>query len=89
MIDFIQTFKKDNSFILVDPVMGDHGQLYKTYTPEMCEKMKELVKYADLMTPNLTELVTLVDRPYPVSLPSFDELKEMCEQLKQDHHILL
>ena len=31
--------------------------------------MKELVKYADLMTPNLTELVTLVDRPYPVSLP--------------------
>lgn len=83
VIDFIQTFKKDNSFILVDPVMGDHGQLYKTYTPEMCEKMKELVKYADLMTPNLTELVTLVDRPYPVSLPSFDELKEMCEQLSK------
>ena len=38
VIDFIQTFKKDNSFILVDPVMGDYGQLYKTYTPEMCEK---------------------------------------------------
>ncbi|UTY39313.1 pyridoxamine kinase [Allocoprobacillus halotolerans] len=83
VIDFIQTLKKDHSFILVDPVMGDHGKLYATYTPEMCEKMKELVKYADLMTPNLTELVTLVDRSYPTTLPSFDELKEMCEQLSK------
>lgn len=83
VIDFIKTFKKEGSFILVDPVMGDHGKLYKTYTPVMCEKMKELVQYADLMTPNLTELVTLVGREYPSALPSFEELKEMCEQLSK------
>ena len=69
--------------MLVDPVMGDHGKLYTTYTPEMCAKMKQLVQYADLMTPNLTELVTLVDRPYPTTLPTFDELEEMCQQLSQ------
>lgn len=83
VIDFIKTFKKENSFVLVDPVMGDHGKLYTTYTPEMCMKMKELVKYADLMTPNLTELVTLVDKPYPLKLPTFDELEDMCEQLSK------
>lgn len=83
VIDFIKHFKKDNAFVLVDPVMGDHGRLYTTYTPEMCAKMKELVQYADLMTPNLTELVTLVDRPYPKKLPSFEELNEMCEELSQ------
>lgn len=83
VIDFIQRFKKENSFVLVDPVMGDHGKLYATYTPEMCEKMRELVQYADLMTPNLTELVTLVGKPYPMKLPSFDELKEMCQELSK------
>lgn len=81
VIDFIQTFKKENVFVLVDPVMGDHGQLYATYTPDMCEKMRELVQYADLMTPNLTELVTLVGQPYPTQRPSFHELKSMCEEL--------
>lgn len=83
VIDFIHSFKKENAFVLVDPVMGDHGKLYATYTPEMCAKMKELVQYADLMTPNLTELVTLVDKPYPEKLPSFEELESMCEELSK------
>lgn len=81
VIDFIHTFKKEGAFVLVDPVMGDHGKLYATYTSEMCEKMRELVQYADLMTPNLTELVTLVGKPYPDKIPSFEELKAMCEEL--------
>ena len=76
--------------MLVDPVMGDHGKLYTTYTPEMCAKMKQLVQYADLMTPNLTELVTLVDRPYPTTLPTFGELEECVNNfLNRDHNILL
>lgn len=81
VIDFIKHFKKGKAFVLVDPVMGDHGKLYTTYTKEMCDKMKELVHYADIMTPNLTELVTLVDREYPERLPTFAQLKEMCEEL--------
>lgn len=83
VIDFIKHFKKDNVFVLVDPVMGDHGKLYPTYTPQMCEKMRELVQFADLMTPNLTELVTLVGRTYPSQLPTFNELKDMCEELSK------
>lgn len=91
VIDFIQTFKKNDTFVLVDPVMGDHGQLYTTYTPEMCEKMRELVRYADLMTPNLTELVTLVGQDYPQDIPTFEQLKGMCEQLSNQgpQHIVV
>ncbi len=91
VIDFIRTFKKEKTFVLVDPVMGDHGKLYTTYTPEMCEKMKELVQYADVMTPNLTELVTLVDEPYPSQLPTFEKLSEMCEKLAKQgpQHIVV
>ena len=53
--DFIRTFRDKSEFVLVDPVMGDYGQLYKTYTPQMCRKMKDLVCHADITTPNLTE----------------------------------
>lgn len=81
VIDFIQYFKKSETVILIDPVMGDHGHLYATYTPEMCDKMRELIQYADIMTPNLTELMVLVDRPYSDKIPSFQEIYEMCKIL--------
>lgn len=83
VIDFFKTFKKDNTFVLVDPVMGDHGKLYKTYTPQLCEKMKELVRYADVLTPNLTELCTLVDCEYPKERISIKELEAMCQKLSE------
>ena len=41
VLDFIRHFKTDRNFVIVDPVMGDYGKLYRTYTKEMCEKMKE------------------------------------------------
>ena len=63
--DFIKTFKNTNTKVMVDPVMGDYGRLYSSYTPEICQEMKRLVQYADLLTPNLTEACRLLDRDYP------------------------
>lgn len=81
VIDFIKSFKTESNFVLVDPVMGDNGELYKTYTPDMCEKMKELARYADIITPNLTELCTLLGREYPKRRVTLLELHEMCKEL--------
>ncbi len=91
VIDFIKTFKKDAEFVLVDPVMGDYGKIYKTYTPEMCRKMKELVCYADIITPNLTELCNLLDVSYNEGRFSTDELLQMCRVLsaKGPEHIVV
>lgn len=61
---FIRDFNTDNTIVVVDPVMGDYGSLYPTYTEEICEKMKELVKYADIITPNLTEACILTGIEY-------------------------
>lgn len=83
VIDFFKRFKKEDTFVLVDPVMGDYGKLYKTYTPEMCEKMKELVQYADVLTPNLTELCTLIGCDYPTERVTIKELDHMCQQLSE------
>ncbi len=81
--DFIKSFRGKSEFVLVDPVMGDYGRLYKTYTPQMCRKMKNLVRYADIITPNLTELCTLLDVPYPTDKITLAELEKMCSDLSQ------
>lgn len=81
VIDFIRHFGKKTSFVLIDPVMGDYGRLYSTYTPQMCDKMKELVQYADILTPNLTELCILLDEEYMGSSVTLEQLEDMCERL--------
>ena len=81
VIDFIRTFKKPGVFTLVDPVMGDDGLLYKTYTPALSEKMKGLVRYADILTPNLTELCALTGTEYRDGNFNNTELENLCQQL--------
>lgn len=49
---------------VVDPVMGDGGQKYLTYTDELCAAMGELVNGADVLTPNLTEASILTGIAY-------------------------
>ena len=49
---------------IVDPVMGDGGSKYPTYTDEMCDAMKGLVDGADVLTPNLTEASILTGIAY-------------------------
>ena len=49
---------------IVDPVMGDGGVKYPTYTDELCEAMAGLVDGADVLTPNLTEASILTGIPY-------------------------
>ena len=62
--DFIARFRRPGTLVLVDPVMGDHGKVYRTYTPEMCRLMGELAAGADLITPNLTEAAILLGEDY-------------------------
>ncbi|MCX7842134.1 MAG: pyridoxamine kinase [Clostridia bacterium] len=63
--DIIHEFKsRSGTLAVVDPVMGDHGKLYKTYTREMQDKMRLLVEKADIITPNLTEACFLLGEAY-------------------------
>ena len=78
--DFLRRFKQENTVVVVDPVMGDYGQLYPTYSMELARAMGELVEYADIMTPNLTELCVLTNTPYQEKF-SRDQLYEMCYRL--------
>lgn len=78
---FIKDFRRQETVVLVDPVMGDNGHIYPTYTREMCEEMKKLLAYADIITPNLTEACFITDTPYKESGWKHAELTIMAKQL--------
>lgn len=62
--DFIRYFKREKTMVLIDPTMGDGGRLYRVCSEEICDAMKELLPYADIITPNLTEACLLTDTAY-------------------------
>lgn len=57
-------FGTNNNLFFVDPVMADHGKLYPGFAPEFPERMKELCRHADVITPNVTEACLLTGEAY-------------------------
>jgi len=75
MLDFNCSLK------IVDPVMGDNGVIIKTYTPTMCNTMRDLVSIADIVTPNLTEAYILTGRDYVDGEVNSDTSRELCAKI--------
>lgn len=82
---FIKEFKNEKTAVLIDPVMGDHGQIYDTFTDDMCKKMRELIEFADIITPNLTEACILTGMEFvDDAMGNNDEvIIEMAERLSE------
>lgn len=77
---FLQEFRASNTITVIDPVMGDNGRLYPTYSEALAKQMVTLVPYADILTPNLTEACILTETEYRSDMGK-DELNKMCEAL--------
>ena len=56
---FIDDFKKENTIVVVDPVMADDGNIYKGFDEERINAVCALAKKADIITPNISELCIL------------------------------
>lgn len=82
IFDFINTFRKSNTVVLVDPVMGDNGRLYSAFSNETCKKVCSLARSADIITPNLTELCILTDTDFEV-LNSHCENDDFLERISE------
>ena len=70
-----------NALRVVDPVMADHGQVYPTYSPELCQAMAELACEADILTPNLTEAAIILGREWTGTGISDSEAKGIIDAL--------
>lgn len=58
-----ELLNKDGLFFL-DPVMGDNGKLYPAFNDEYVSLMRDLIKEADIIVPNLTEASLLTNIEY-------------------------
>lgn len=73
-------YYKDIPFIL-DPVMGDNGELYSCFDNSYVNKMKELVKKADAIIPNLTEACLLTGYDYK-NVKNEEDIKSIIAKLR-------
>lgn len=58
-LKFLESFSKENTLVLLDPIMGDNGKLYGFIHENNVNAMRNLAKRADIITPNLTEACIL------------------------------
>lgn len=77
---FLDHFHRPECTALIDPVMGDYGRLYPTYSETLAANMYELVRYADILTPNLTEACILTGTEYREDM-TISQLEDMAGRL--------
>lgn len=75
-------FRGEQTKIIVDPVMGDHGKLYPGMSEKMPQLMKRLCQRADVIVPNQTEAALMLGRPY-LETPNQAELEELMQALRE------
>lgn len=69
-----------NLQLIMDPIMGDHGQFYPGFDQEVAGHLRELIQYAEIVMPNLTEACLILDRPYREDF-SRDDIAEVAHEL--------
>ena len=61
---FLSDFAAEDTRIFIDPVMADRGTLSSGIAPTFPDKMRELCRHADILTPNVTEACLLTGTEY-------------------------
>ena len=77
--EFLTRFKTKRTKVLVDPVMGDYGKLYPTYTQELAGRMHELLRFADLLLQAIK--CRLQDLLLPPGIAPSQPQKKICKYL--------
>lgn len=61
--------------VIIDPIMADFGKLYAGFSEDFPSQFRKLVKYADIIVPNLTEACLITDYPFSEDLGPEDYLE--------------
>ena len=76
MIGIIESFRNENTLVIVDPAMGDNGKLYPAFDEHYAKKNADLCAVADIGDPNITEASFLTGLPYQEDYTE-DDVKKM------------
>lgn len=93
VITIVEKLKTEKTKIVVDPAMADNGKLYPGFDDNHIVMMRELIKRADIIIPNLTEACQLTETDYPgretnLPLSFYDGLLEKLKALGPKYIII-
>ncbi|OPX46503.1 pyridoxamine kinase [Clostridium thermobutyricum] len=86
-LEFIKNYIRKNfekEKIVLDPILGDNNKLYKGFSEEHVQNMRDLIKGCFLITPNLTEALYLTGRDVSLAKNMNDDLiRDICIDLRE------
>lgn len=65
VMQLVESMLTPEGLCIVDPVMADHGKLYRGFDMDYVHAMHTLCSRADIVLPNVTEAALLTGVPYP------------------------
>ena len=75
--------RKKETYIFVDPIMGDEGHLYNGVPDSTVGAMRRLVSHADCTVPNYTEAALLAGVPYEEGGTSEREMRKIIDAIRR------
>lgn len=60
-INCLEKSKIQDSMVILDPIFGDNGKYYSNFDKNYSDKLRQLIKFAHIITPNYTEACLLCD----------------------------
>ena len=83
--NFICRFRGPDTVVVVDPVMGDYGRVYPTYTAAMCSGMARLAELADVLLLAETKHVSFFNSTMAVNMVSEYLVTCLAQSLPEDY----
>ncbi len=77
-----EKFSNANTKIFIDPVFADNGKIYPGFNMDYILKMREILKYADFILPNVTEACFLTGMDYQDN-HDFEWIKKIAHELRK------
>lgn len=79
-ISCLKSSDREHSIIIVDPIFGDHGKYYSNFDESYSNKLRELIEFADIITPNYTEACLICDKKISEYVEK-DDIHKICIRL--------
>ena len=78
--NILENFK---GIVILDPILGDNGIKYSGTTAKQISFYRELLNFADIVTPNLTEAILLTDYKKVFSKIGRKDVEKIAEKLSE------
>lgn len=80
--EYCRRQSKKGTLILCDPIMADNGRYYNGMSESTAKSMRELIRGADYIVPNLTEAVFLTGEEYKEDMGE-EDIRRVIEKLRR------